>query len=291
MIKRAHVRQFLALVDTGGFTAAATKLGLTQPTLSNGITELERLIGTPLFVRERRNIRLTEAGGRLLPIARNLERGFRLADGINRSAQPAWPDLRLGMIRSIAPAMFRRILAAPGPEVQIELTEGSDADLRAALAATRIDIAVTLLRPGEAGAHVAPLLSEGYAMMVPAAHPLSARGRVRPDELARDIMIARRACEVLQETSRFFTQAGVRPRFALRSDSDERCMAMVAAGQGITTAPLSFAAPGICPVAIDGYDLRRTVGLLCRAEWLDEGDNAARFAAMAAAYAPAAGDM
>lgn len=63
MIKRAHIRQFLAVVDAGGFTQAALRIRVTQPALSAGIAELERLVGTRLFLRNRRQIRLTEAGG------------------------------------------------------------------------------------------------------------------------------------------------------------------------------------------------------------------------------------
>jgi DNA-binding transcriptional LysR family regulator len=86
---------------------------------------------------------------------------------------------------------------------------------------------------------------------------------VAPEDLASEIMIARRACEILDDTSRFFTAAGVRPRFALRSDSDERCLAMVAAGLGITTAPVSLMVPGTVPIDVAGYAFRRSVGLLC----------------------------
>src|SRR3546814_15107498 len=60
---------------------------VTQPALSTGVAELERLVGTQLFIRSRRQIRLTEAGGRFLPIARELERGFRAADGFGRSEE------------------------------------------------------------------------------------------------------------------------------------------------------------------------------------------------------------
>jgi DNA-binding transcriptional LysR family regulator len=67
--------------------------------------------------------------------------------------------------------------------------------------------------------------------------PPGGRATLDPAELASDTMIARRSCELLAETSRFFTQRGVRPRFLLRSANDDRCMAMVRAGMGVTTAP------------------------------------------------------
>jgi DNA-binding transcriptional LysR family regulator len=109
MMKRTHLRQFLAVVETGGFTAAARRINVTQPTVG-GIAELERLVGAPLFVRDRRNVRLTEAGNRLLAHARAIEREFRLAEASLRSEptsprrcawasshrcrRPSWPGWR-----------------------------------------------------------------------------------------------------------------------------------------------------------------------------------------------------
>lgn len=267
MIKRNHIRHFLALADAGSFAQAAARLHITQPTLSSGIAELERLTGTPLFLRDRRHVRLTESGGAFLPIARELERGFRAADSFGRAASPQWPSLRLGVLRSVAGRDLGRIVTALGRHHGIELVEGTDYELRAALTGGRIHLALTLLRDAEHDLVAHPLWEEPYTMLVPTSHPLAGRASVTPEELAGEIMIARRSCEILEETSRFFTGAGVRPRFALRSESDERCMAMVAAGLGITTAPASLAVEGTAALAVQGYDFRRSIGLLHDRRW------------------------
>ena len=260
MIKRHHIRQFLGVADAGSFIQAAARLHITQPSLSAGIAELERLVGTRLFVRNRRLVRLTEAGGTFLAIARDLERGFRAADSFGRGVLPDWPTLRLGTLRTIAPSDLRAVVEPLLGAYGVEVIEGSDHDLRGHLATGRIACALTLLREGEV-AH--PLWSEPYRMFVPSGHRLAHAGEVAPEDLASEIMIARRACEVLEDTSRFFTSVGVRPRFALRSESDERCMAMVAAGLGITTAPMSLAIAGTVAIDVAGYAFTRTVGLLC----------------------------
>jgi len=96
MMKRAHLRQFLALVETGNFTRAAERLGVAQPTLSAAIAELERMAGTRLFVRDRRQVRLTDAGARLVTHARSIEREFRAAEAaFTGQARPektaSWP--------------------------------------------------------------------------------------------------------------------------------------------------------------------------------------------------------
>ena len=267
MIKRTHIRQFLAVVDAGSFTQAALRIRVTQPALSTGIAELEKLVGTPLFIRNRRQIRLTEAGGRFLPIARDLERGFRTADGFGRDADRQASELRLGVIRSVPGELLQAIAAALRPGFAIEISEGSESDLRAALGSGRINMALVPLRPGEGGGHAMTLYDEPLAMFIAADHPLAGRIEVGPEELAAEMMIARRSCEFLDATSRFFTRHGVRPRFALRSESDERCLRMVAAGVGITTAPVSLAIEGIVPLKVAGYDFRRELGLLSDPAW------------------------
>lgn len=278
MIKRAHIRQFLAVVDAGSFTQAALRIRVTQPALSAGIAELERLVGTPLFLRNRRQIRLTEAGGRFLPIARDLDRGFRAADDFGRTGEQQAAELKLGVIRSLSGELLQAIVAALRPSFAIEIVENGDAELRAALGSARIHMAIGGLRPGERGEHVTPLYEEPLTMFVAADHPLVGRIEVTPDELAAETMIARRSCEFLAATSRFFTRHGVRPRFALRSESDERCLRMVAAGIGITTAPVSLAIHGIVPLKVAGYDFRRELGLIADPAWAALPDVAPRLA-------------
>ena len=267
MIKRNHIRHFLAVADAGSFAQAAARLHITQPTLSVGVADLERLVGGRLFVRDRRHVRLTEAGGAFLPIARDLERGFRAADSFGRSAEREWPTLRFGVIRTVANPMLQRIVALLARDFGIELIEGTDYELRTGLASGRLHLALTLLRKRETGIVARRLWAEPYQMLVSDQHRLAGSASVRAEDLAGEIMIARRSCEILDDTSRFFTSAGVRPRFALRSDSDERCMAMVAAGLGITTAPRSLAVPGVVALDVAGYDFERSVGLLHDPDW------------------------
>ncbi|WP_283419413.1 LysR family transcriptional regulator [Sphingopyxis sp. Geo48] len=267
MIKRSHIRQFLAVVDAGSFTRAAQQIRVTQPALSTGVADLERLVGAPLFIRNRRQIRLTEAGGRFLPIARDLERGFRTADGFGRVEESDKPVLRLGTIRSVPGEFLQAVAALLSRDFALEIGENSDSELRAALHGGRLNMALVPLRSGERGANVISLYEEPMAMFVGTGHPLAGQDVVSPEELAPETMIARRSCEFLDATSRFFTRHRVRPRFALRSDSDDRCLRMVAAGVGITTAPVSLAIDGVVAIKVRGYGFRRELGLVIDPAW------------------------
>jgi DNA-binding transcriptional LysR family regulator len=266
MIKRAHLRQFLAVVDTGSFTGAAERVGIAQPSLSAGISELERVVGAKLFLRERRRIRLTDAGNRLLAHARAIEREFRLAEASLARSAPTLTPLRLGVIPSLDTAMLARIVSAYAEANrggrELVLIEGTDADLRKRLGDGQLDAALTLLRPEDKGRASLTLFEEGYRLMLSENHPLARKERLEVSDVAGETMIARRSCEILADTSRFFTQRGVRPSFFLRSGNDDRCMEMVRIGMGVTTAPQSLAGPGIRALPLAGYDFRRIVGVI-----------------------------
>ena len=264
---RTQIRQFLALVDAGNFTLAARRINVAQPTLSMGIGELEKRLGSQLFIREKRRIRLTEAGARLLPYARSIEQKFSLAEStITALPVPAKP-VRLGLLHSISTLHVEEALAtyAGSP---VEIIEGSDRELSRALANGGVDMALTILPGGKTPEHAFELYSEPYLIALPEGHRLADRETVSATELAGETMIARRSCELLNLTSQFFTERGVRPPFSLRTANDERAMAMVRAGIGLTLAPLSLEREGIVMVRLEKFDLQRTIGLIFNADWL-----------------------
>lgn len=72
MLDTHQLNVFLAAADTLNFTQAAQRLHMTQPSVSQHIQALEQYFNTPLFRRTGRYIELTDAGGALLPLAREL---------------------------------------------------------------------------------------------------------------------------------------------------------------------------------------------------------------------------
>lgn len=268
MLKRLHIRQFLAVVDSGNISRAARRINVTQPTLSIGIAELERVVGAPLFIRERRQVRLTQAGSQFLGIARTIEEDFQAAESVIGSITASVHPVNLGLLASLSTHLYSDIVQSGAIEGSLAIFEGSDPDIRKRLNQGKLDLALTLLRPDDPAQTSLALHQEDYVLMLPATHPLAGREIIHINEIATETMIARRSCELLAETSRFFTQRGVRPLFSFKSTNDDRCIEMVKAGIGITTAPASLAREGVSTAKLADYDYHRTIGLLFSSEWL-----------------------
>lgn len=79
MLEDCKIRAFLTVVDEGGFTAAARRLGRTQPAVSAQIASLEASLGFALFQRGR-GICLTPEGESFLPYARRIQAAYDLAN-------------------------------------------------------------------------------------------------------------------------------------------------------------------------------------------------------------------
>jgi len=72
----------------------------------------------------------------------------------------------------------------------------------------------------------------------------------------------RRHCELLSDTSRYFTARGVRPFFPARVTSDDRALRLVRSGLGITVMPDCFRAPGVVRPRLVDFPFTRDIGLL-----------------------------
>jgi len=269
MIDRYLLRYFLAVIDCGSFSKAAQQTHVSQPTLSVGIAKLERLVGAALFERSAKRVNLTEAGSRFAVHARRIENEFNLAQVAVLGLKPV-RELKLGVLSTFPLAHLSAAVRAArdagcdaaGPAERLSLVVGSERELLQRLSRGQIDAALTIVRPDSDRFASEILFGEAYALALPAAHPLAAEPSIAAEELADNTMIVRRHCEVLGETSRHFTERGVRPFFAFRGSNDEQVLALVQAGLGVTVMPACYELAGVVRPALRGFAYRRRIGLL-----------------------------
>tara|TARA_B100002049_G_C16009928_1_gene345346 strand:- start:307 stop:849 length:543 start_codon:yes stop_codon:yes gene_type:complete len=144
--------------------------------------------------------------------------------------------------------------------------------LRKELMKGQIDAAMVVRKLSEPDSlHFIDLFEDRYLMILPADHLLAGRQEIDASELGNEVMIARRSCEVLSDTSDHFTLRGIRPRFSFKSLNDDRAIALVAAGLGITLGPASLLREGVVGVRLADFPARRQLSLAVRQDDFDLG--------------------
>jgi LysR family transcriptional regulator, hydrogen peroxide-inducible genes activator len=186
--------QFLvALGETGSFSRAAERTHVTQPTLSAGIRELEELLGATLAERDARGARLTPAGEIAFARAAAILSDTEAMLAAVRSAGAAMTGtFRLGAIPTIAPFVLPqtvRALNAHYPDLKLYLTEDRTQRLIDELRTRTIDAALIALPWDAAGIETETLFDDEFLFAAPAAHPLSGKRTVTPDEIARENLL------------------------------------------------------------------------------------------------------
>ena len=133
---------FLAVAETGSFTRAAERLGLSQPTVSQHVQRLERAAGRTLIDRDTRQVRLTDNGDAMAGFARSILAAHAAADSYF-SGTAMRGRLRFGAADDLAITQLPRILRdfrQAYPQINLELTVGQSAPLYRRLKAGQLDL-------------------------------------------------------------------------------------------------------------------------------------------------------
>ncbi|GGO45321.1 LysR family transcriptional regulator [Streptomyces lasiicapitis] len=190
------LRYFLTVAEELHFTRAAERLFVSQPALSKQIRLLEKALGAPLFVRDRRSVRLTRAGEALVPHARRVLEAWEEGQAALEEAKAAeGARLVVGMSTSpgrggLLPAVRSRFTAA-FPDAELILRQVGWEDATAGLADGGSDVAYVWLplpEPHRYG-HVV-VAEEPRHVALPADHRLAGRDTVALDDLLDEPFLA-----------------------------------------------------------------------------------------------------
>ncbi|BAU12338.1 transcriptional regulatory protein LysR family protein [Leptolyngbya sp. NIES-3755] len=261
-----QIRYFLAIVETGGFTKAAERLLVSQPSLSAGIKKLEQELGVILFERGGRRAVLTAAGKFFLTKAQSILNDYHAVLHELKTFKTQ-PILRLGLLRTIRISPFAQLIAAfrqTYPNSAIELQDGDPAALRERLELGEIDLLVTGLDGIEANGNTLPLFRQRIALAVSNTHPFAQRKSVRWSELDGQPYIDRLHCGLRCSVKQQFEAQGLRQNVVYRADNEDWVIALVAAGLGMTVMAEWRDLPGVTYIAIADWEVERTVGLVWR---------------------------
>jgi DNA-binding transcriptional LysR family regulator len=229
---------FRTVVDEGGVVRAATKLNRVQSNVTTRIRQLEQHLGTRLFRREGRSIRLSTEGHTLLVYA---DRLLRLADEAVSQMRTGKPKglFRLGSLESTAGTRLAPILSryhALYPDVVVELATGTAGALVTRVMNFELEAAFVSEPFTAPGLEAQPVFEERLVLVTSkAAAKVSG-----PADLERSTLIAfTHGCSYRKRIEEWLGSASVMPERVLEFASYQAMIACVAAGTGFAVVPKS----------------------------------------------------
>jgi DNA-binding transcriptional LysR family regulator len=255
-----RLRIFTAVAEGGSFTAAAQSLYLTQSAVSQQMSLLEHELGVPLFRRLPRGVELTPAGQLLAKRSKGLFAEMHSMEQSMRHYGVGTEEIRLGAFASAGVELLPQALrgyARRHPEVHVELRWPGTGDV------------LGLLRDGDVHLMlmwdydfdplpVDPIFTQIHlqydplVVILPADHALVGRADIALTELANERWIARSHRAPYDNTAfeKMLRMAGLEPDIAFRADDYHSLQGLVAAGFGVSLAPLLSVTPHRPDIAV-----------------------------------------
>lgn len=239
-----HLRYFVSVAETGGFTAAAERLHTAQPSLSRQIRDLETHVGTRLFQRSSRHVELTAAGRVFLDEARlTLAQAERAVERARQAAREHSQRLIVGFVYGVEAEQLVRVMnALQGALANVELTMHSQSSpaLITELHDRQIDVAFIRPSAQAEGLEMLILRSERLVVALPANHPLAKEQSIHIAQLATEpfISVTREHAPVLYDaTQQYAAQHGVVLQPAYESENLMLAMSLISSVGGVCLLP------------------------------------------------------
>jgi LysR family hydrogen peroxide-inducible transcriptional activator len=194
MLPTLRQLQYLKLLaEHGSFSRAAEAASVSQPALSAGIQELEKVLGAPVVERTRGAVQLTAVGAEAVSRAEDvLARTEDLVEAARNAGRPLSGRLRLGIIPTVAPFLLPATLPslkAAYPALRLFIREDLTSRLIAGLKAGQLDCAVIALPYAASGIDHARIGDDEILAAAPVGHPLAAGGDIQPGALKGEDLI------------------------------------------------------------------------------------------------------
>lgn len=235
-----YLKTFVTVIEHGSFSAAAERLGLTQPAVSMQIRQLERWLGTVLVERVGRKARPTTAGAELLAHAERIDAEVSSAvEAVARHASGAIGRVRLGtgatacifLLPSLLGELRRRY-----PGLEITVTTGNTSEIVKAVEENLIDIALVTLPASGRMLEITPVMDDEFVAVAP-------RDMALPDVVTADslsklpLLLFEPGGNTRRIVDRWFAGNDVALNPTMSLGSVEAIKAMVGAGLGCAILP------------------------------------------------------
>src|ERR1700753_3448952 len=194
MLERVHLAIVQAVDKRGSLTAAAEILCVTQSALSHSMKKLEQQLGTDIWLREGRSLRLTQAGEYLLQVSNRVLPQLELAETrIGQYAEGERGSLRIGMechpcyqwlLKIVSPYLAR------WPDVDVDVKQKFQFGGIGALFGYEVDVLVTPDPLHKQSLRFEPVFDYEQVLVLGKSHRLAGAAYVSPKQLASETLIS-----------------------------------------------------------------------------------------------------
>lgn len=242
MLERIHLRIVQQVDKQGSLTAAANVLHLTQSALSHSMKKLEQQLGTDIWLREGRSLRLTQAGQYLLAVANRVLPQLELAEQrLGQFAQGERGTLRIGMECHPCYQWLLKVVSpylAAWPDVDVDVKQKFQFGGIGALFGYEIDLLVTPDPLHKPGLTFVPVFDYEQVLVVASDHAFASQDYVTPKQLTQQVLISYPVTiERLDIYNQFLLPAGVTPKRHKTIETTDIMLQMVASGRGVAALP------------------------------------------------------
>ncbi len=243
-----ELRYIVAVSQQMHFGKAAAACFVSQPTLSVAVKKLEAELGVPIFERHQHEITITPTGKRIIAQAVNvLEQANAVKLIAEEGKDPLRGHLKLGVIYTIGPFLLPQLisqLTARAPDLNLIIDEDFTANLAEKLRQGELDMVILSEPFSLPGINTRLLYRESFTVVLPLAHPLAKKRRIKADDLLDDTLLLLKSGNCFRDQvmaacpackSDAFSKTSIQK--TLEGSSIETIRQMVAAGSGVTVIP------------------------------------------------------
>jgi LysR family hydrogen peroxide-inducible transcriptional activator len=237
-----QLRYVCAIAESGSFSRAAEHCHVAQPSLSQQVSKLEDELGTRLFDRLGRRVRLTDAGRIFLPRARAILHEMEAARSeVDYERKDTKGSISVGVIPTIAPYFMPSRVAnftRKFPEASLKIVEETTPILVEGVRNLSLDLAIMSLPLRHREFETIPLHKERLYAVLPRDHSLAKRKEISLGDLRTEPFVLLRDSHCFHDIAVSACQrARVNPRVAFESGQFSSLLGMVSAGVGVSIVP------------------------------------------------------
>lgn len=238
-----YLRYFSVLAQVEHYSLAAARLGISQPSLSSAIHNLENdLGGVALFEKVGRNVRLTEEGRYFQKKVDGALAELNLASHTLRISRDSAPVvIRLGVISGALAGPLAQTMgryAAAHPRVRFRVTESNAQELMDMVRQEKLDMAITDSSNRDRSLHFRKLYQQSLYAALPKGHPLAGKECLQPQELlAQDQVLFH--YDLVGSFGQWAQEESREVHMVSAANTAQAALELVAAGLGLAALPQS----------------------------------------------------